>query len=246
VVVTTPTHERLPSAPPNDEIIPLRGVRRAIAQKMTASRKEIPEAVTWVDCDATNLWELREQLNAEQREVRVSPLAIILRICVAGLREYPQLNASIDTQAGEIRLHRHVNLGVAAQTPRGLLVPVVKDAHRKSTLAIAAELNRLAGAAREGTVTPAELTGGTFTVSNYGSFGVDGGSAVINVPEAALLGVGQIADRPWVVGGQVVVRKVVQLSLAFDHRIADGGEAAGFVRFVADCIESPTRLLGAL
>jgi pyruvate dehydrogenase E2 component (dihydrolipoamide acetyltransferase) len=246
VVVTSPTHERLASAPPNAEIIPLRGVRRVIAEKMTASRREIPEAVTWVDCDATELWDLRQRLNAEQGEVRVTPLAIILRICVAGLREYPELNASIDTQAGEIRLHRHVNLGFAAQTGRGLVVPVIKGAHTKSTLAIAKELNRLAEAARAGTVTPEEMSGGTFTVSNYGSFGVDGGSAVINYPEAAILGVGQIADRPWVVGGQLQVRKVMQLSIAFDHRIADGGQAAGFLRFVADCVESPTRLLGLL
>jgi pyruvate dehydrogenase E2 component (dihydrolipoamide acetyltransferase) len=120
-----------------------------------------------------------------------------------------------------------------------------------SVLDIGAELNRLAQAARDGSVTPEELTGGTFTVTNYGSFGVDGGSAVINHPEAAILGTGRITDRPWVVypapdQPELAVRKVMQLSLAFDHRICDGGEAAGFLRFVADCVESPTKLLASL
>ena len=226
--------------------IPLRGVRKAIADKMSLSRREIPEATSWVDCDATALWELRQELNASQSAVAVSPLAIILRACVAGLRDFPGVNSRLDVANAEIVLQRHVNLGVAAQTDRGLIVPVIADAHAKSTLQIAAELNRLAAAARDGTVTPAEMTGGTFTVSNYGSFGVDGGSPVINFPEAAILGVGRIADRPWVHDGEIRVRKVVQLSIAFDHRICDGGEAAGFLRFVADCVESPTKLLSSL
>jgi pyruvate dehydrogenase E2 component (dihydrolipoamide acetyltransferase) len=221
-------------------------VRRAIAEKMTRSRREIPEATTWVDCDATALLALREQLNARQSAVRVSPLAIVARAAVAGLREYPLLNARLDADAGEIVLSRTVHLGFAAQTDRGLVVPVIRDADRRSTLDLARELNRLAGAARAGTVTPAEMTGGTFTVSNYGSFGVDGGSAIINHPEAAILGLGRIVDRPWVVDGALAVRKVVQLSIAFDHRICDGGDAAGFLRFVADCIEDPAMLTASL
>jgi pyruvate dehydrogenase E2 component (dihydrolipoamide acetyltransferase) len=226
--------------------IPVRGVRKAIAEKMTLSRREIPEAVTWVDVDATGLWDLRQSLNASQSEVKVSPLAIILRACVAGLRRYREINASLDTEANEIVLHDHVNLGFAAATDRGLVVPVIKGAEVLSTLEIAAELNRLAAAAREGKITPDEMGGGTFTVSNYGSFGVDGGSAVINHPEAAILGVGRITDRPWVVNGELAVRKVTQLSIAFDHRICDGGEAGGFLRFIADCVENPAVLLGSL
>nr|MBA2530225.1 2-oxo acid dehydrogenase subunit E2 [Euzebyales bacterium] len=226
--------------------IPVRGVRKLIAEKMTRSRREIPEATTWVDADATALWELRQALNADQGDVKVSPLAIILRACVAGLRRFPQVNASLDTERNEIVLHDRVNLGFAAQTDRGLVVPVIKGAERMSTLEIAAELNRLATAARDGKVTPEEMMGGTFTVSNYGSFGVDGGSAVINHPEAAILGVGRISDRPWVLDGGLAVRKVTQLSIAFDHRICDGGEAAGFLRFMADCVERPALLLGSL
>ena len=226
--------------------IPVKGVRKAIARQMTTSRQQIPEATTWVDVDATELWELRQDLNASQSDVKISPLAIILRACVAGLREFPEVNARLDVETNEIVLQHFVNLGFAAQTDNGLMVPVIKRADQLSTVGIAKELNRLAAAARDRSVTPEEMTGGTFTVSNYGSFGVDGGSAVINWPEAAILGVGRITDRPWVVDGTIQVRKVQQLSIAFDHRICDGGEAAGFLRFVGDCIESPTKLLASL
>ncbi|HUH07591.1 MAG TPA: dihydrolipoamide acetyltransferase family protein [Egibacteraceae bacterium] len=226
--------------------IPMVGVRRAIAEKMSRSRREIPEATSWVDADATQLWQLREDLNASQPDVRVSPLAIILRACVAGLARFPQLNAHLDEEAGEIVIPSAVHLGVAVQTEHGLMVPVIRDAHALTTLQIAAELNRLASAARDRSIKPGEMTGGTFSVSNYGSFGVDGGSPVINHPEAAILGVGRILDRPWVHDGQIAVRKVVQLSIAFDHRICDGGEAAGFLRFLADCVERPAILLGSV
>jgi 2-oxoisovalerate dehydrogenase E2 component (dihydrolipoyl transacylase) len=249
VIVTDTEHHRLPSAPPNEELvdrIPVRGVRKVIAEKMTLSRQEIPEATTWVDCDATPLWRLRERLRSSYPDERVSPLAILLRACVAGLQRFPELNASLDTDTNEIVVHRYVNLGFAAQTARGLVVPVIKGADRMSLIEIARELNRLAAAAREAKVTPDEMVGGTFTVSNYGSFGVDGGSAVINHPEAAILGVGRITDRPWVHKGKVKPRKVMQLSIAFDHRICDGGEAAGFLRFMADAVEDPTKLVASL
>ena len=227
------------------ERIPLRGVRKRIADRMTTSRREIPEATTWVDCDATRLMELRAELNASS-EVRVSPLAIILRACVAGLKEHPELNARLDADAGEIVLQEAVHLGVAVHTERGLVVPVIRDAHRRSTLEIAAELARLAAGARDGSLQPGELQGSTFTVSNYGAFGVDGGNPVINHPNAAILGTGRISARPWVVDGVVAARQVMQLAVAFDHRICDGGEAAGFLRFVADCVERPARLLAVL
>ncbi len=240
-----------PTAPgaPSDDLVerrPLKGMRKAIAKQMTVSRSEIPEATTWVDADATKLWRLRQELNAAQSRVKVSPLALIMRACVAGLREFPEVNSRLDVEANEIVIQRFVNLGFAAQTDAGLMVPVIKRADRLSTFGIAEELNRLAAAGRERSLAPDDLTGGTFTLSNYGSFGVDGGAAVINHPEAAILGVGQIADRPWVHKGKVKPRKVLQLSIAFDHRICDGGEAAGFLRFVADCVESPTTMLSQL
>jgi pyruvate dehydrogenase E2 component (dihydrolipoamide acetyltransferase) len=237
------------AAPPSDDLVerrPLKGMRKAIARQMTTSRREIPEATTWVDADATALMRLRAELNDAQSRVKVSPLALVMRACVAGLREYPEVNSRLDVEANEIVVQRFVNLGFAAQTDAGLMVPIIHRADRLSTLGIAVELARLASAARERTIATDELTGGTFTLSNYGSFGVDGGAAVINHPEAAILGVGQIADRPWVHKGKVKARKVIQLSIAFDHRICDGGEAAGFLRFVADCVESPTTMLGNL
>jgi len=139
-----------------------------------------------------------------------------------------------------------ISLGFAAQTDRGLVVPVVRDAHRMTTGELAAELKRLTDLARAGTLPPAVLTGGTFTLNNYGVFGVDGSTPIINHPEAAILGVGRIVDKPWVVGGSLAVRKVTQLSLAFDHRVCDGGVAGGFLRFVADCVEHPVGLLADL
>jgi 2-oxoisovalerate dehydrogenase E2 component (dihydrolipoyl transacylase) len=222
------------------EVVPLRGVRRAIADKMTAAHREIPAATSWLDVDATELWDLPRQLTADEP---IGPLAVLLRACVAGLRRHPDLNARIDTERGEIHRLYQVHLGVAAQTDRGLVVPVLRDAHRLTLSDIAAELRRLVAAARDGTVTPEQLSGGTFTVSNYGSLGVDGGSPIVNHPEAAILGVGRAVQRPWVHEGTVQPRRVMQLSLTFDHRLCDGAEAAGFLRFVAECAERPARLL---
>ncbi|MGH8897199.1 MAG: dihydrolipoamide acetyltransferase family protein [Egibacteraceae bacterium] len=252
--VPAPAPPADPSQSEDAERIPLVGVRRVTAERMATSRRQIPDATAWVDCDATGLCKLRDRLNADQSTVpatvpaavRISPLAIILRACVAGLREFPSLNASLDAERGEIVLYRHVNLGVAAHTDRGLLVPVIRDAQRMSMLQIAAELARLARIAREGSITPTELVGSTFTVSNYGALGIDGGSPVINFPEAAILGVGRITDRPWVHKGVVKPRKVLQLSIAFDHRLCDGADAAGFLTLIADCVEHPTRLLAVL
>ena len=142
--------------------------------------------------------------------------------------------------------HRHVNLGFAAQTDRGLVVPVITNAHEKNILELATELNGMAEKARAGKLSPAEMAGGTFTISNYGAFGVDGGDMVINHPEAAILGTGRIADKPWVVDGELAVRKTITYSIAFDHRIIAGGEGAGFIRYLADLTENPTLLTAAL
>ncbi|MDX3109980.1 dihydrolipoamide acetyltransferase family protein, partial [Nonomuraea angiospora] len=225
------------------ERIPLRGLRRAVADKLSRSRTEIPDATTWVDVDATGLLEVKDALRRDRPDLGIGLLALLARVCVAALRRFPELNSSVDTARAEIIRHGHVNLGFAAQTDRGLVVPVVRDAHLMSTAQLAAELTRLTALAREGTLPPAALTGGTFTLNNYGVFGVDGSTPIINHPEAALLGVGRIIDRPWVRDGAVVPRKVTQLSFTFDHRVCDGGAAGGFLRFVADCVENPAILL---
>jgi 2-oxoisovalerate dehydrogenase E2 component (dihydrolipoyl transacylase) len=224
--------------------IPLRGARRAMADKLSRSRREIPEATVWVDVDATGLIETRRALNAADPARPVSLLALLARFTILGLRRYPELNARIEQD--EIVVPEWVNLGFAAQTEHGLVVPVVRDAHRLTTRDLSARLAEQTEAARARRLTPADLGGGTFTVNNYGVFGVDGSAAIINHPEVAILGMGRVIDRPWVVNGELTVRKVAELTLAFDHRACDGGTAGGFLRYVADCIESPTTALGDL
>ena len=225
------------------ERIPLRGMRRAVAEKLSRSRSEIPDATTWVDVDATELVATKNALQAAFPDSPVGLLALLARICVAGLRRFPDLNSSVDTERGEILRYRHINLGFAAQTERGLVVPVIRDAHQLTSAQLHAEAGRLTALARAGQLPPAELTGGTFTLNNYGVFGVDGSTPIITHPEAAILGVGRIVDKPWVVGGELAVRKVTQLSLTFDHRVCDGGVAGGFLRYVADCVGHPVTLL---
>jgi 2-oxoisovalerate dehydrogenase E2 component (dihydrolipoyl transacylase) len=222
--------------------IPLRGARRAAADKLSRSRREIPEATVWVDVDATGLVETRRALNAADPARPVSLLALLARFAILGLRGYPELNARIEQD--EIIVPGQVNLGFAAQTEHGLVVPVVRDAHRLTTRDLSARLADRTAAARERRLTPADLADGTFTVNNYGVFGVDGSAAIINHPEVAILGMGRVIDRPWVVDGQLTVRKVTELTLAFDHRACDGGTAGGFLRYVADCVESPATALG--
>ena len=224
--------------------IPLRGARRAAADKLSRSRREIPEATVWVDVDATGLVEARRALNAADPARPVSLLALLARFTILGLRRYPELNARVEQD--EIVVLERVNLGFAAQTEHGLVVPVVPDAHRLTTRDLSARLAERTAAARERRLAPADLADGTFTVNNYGVFGVDGSAAIINHPEVAILGLGRVIDRPWVVNGELTVRKVAELTLAFDHRACDGGTAGGFLRYVADCIESPTTALGDL
>ncbi|MCQ8773695.1 dihydrolipoamide acetyltransferase family protein [Streptomyces telluris] len=238
---TSAVAPRVPAA----ERIPLRGVRGAVAEKLGRSRREIPDATCWVDADATELLAARRAMNAADGP-KVSLLALLARICTAALARYPGLNATVDTEAREIVRLPGVHLGFAAQTERGLVVPVVRDAHLRSAAGLSEEIARLTEAARSGTLTPADLTGGTFTLNNYGVFGVDGSTPIINHPEAAMLGVGRIAPKPWVHQGELAVRHVVQLSFTFDHRVCDGGTAGGFLRYVADCVEQPAVLLRSL
>lgn len=231
------------------ERIPLRGVRGAVADKLSRSRTEIPDATCWVDADATELMAVRAAMNAAtgpSAGPKVSVLALLARICTAALARFPELNATVDTAAREIVRLPGVHLGFAAQTERGLVVPVVRDAHTRNAESVGAEIARLTELARTGKLSPAQLTGGTFTLNNYGVFGVDGSTPIINHPEAAMLGVGRIMPKPWVHQGELAVRQVVQLSLTFDHRVCDGGTAGGFLRYVADCVEQPAVLLRTL
>jgi pyruvate dehydrogenase E2 component (dihydrolipoamide acetyltransferase) len=235
--------EPAPAVPPAAGVIriPLRGVRKSVADKLSRSRREIPEATVWVDVDATEMLRLRAALNADESAPKISLLALLSRFTILALRRHPELNARIE--GDEIVMGPSVHLGFAAQTDRGLVVPVVRDAQAHTLEQLAAAVAERTRRARDGTLGPDGLTGGTFTVNNYGVFGVDGSAAIINHPEAAILGIGRIIQRPWVVDGQVVPRQMTQLTLAFDHRVCDGGTAGGFLRFIADCVESPANAL---
>ncbi|TJZ50137.1 2-oxo acid dehydrogenase subunit E2 [Streptomyces piniterrae] len=232
-------------AVPEGERIPLRGMRGAAAEKFSRSRREIPDATCWVDADATELLAARRSMNVPGAP-KVSLLALFARICTAALARFPELNATVDTATQEIVRLPAVHLGFAAQTDRGLMVPVVRDAHVRTVEELSAEIARLTETARAGGLSLAELTHGTFTLNNYGVFGVDGSTPIINHPEAGMLGVGRITAKPWVHNGELAVRQVVQLSFTFDHRVCDGATAGGFLRFVADCVEQPALLLRTL
>lgn len=226
----------------------MKGVRKAVAANMAKSRAEIPEATVWVDADATALVELRTGLKKGGSHAP-GLLAFIAALCHGWVKKLPELNSRIETAsdgAQEIVAFKGINLGFTAQTERGLMVPSVRSAEKLSARELDAEIRRLTGVVRDGKATPGELGSGTFTLNNYGVFGVDGSAAIINHPEVAILGVGRIIDRLWVVDGNLAVRKVTELTLTFDYRVCDGATAAGFLQFVADTIENPGSVLAEL
>jgi 2-oxoisovalerate dehydrogenase E2 component (dihydrolipoyl transacylase) len=219
---------------------PLGMLRKAVGAKLSRSRAEIPEATVWVDVDATDLWTLRAAMAVDGTSPSFT--AILAKYVLLALDAYPALGGRLSDDGTELIEFAGVNLGVATDTPRGLMVPVVRNAHALSIAELDAELRRVAEAARSGASSPDELAGSTFTLNNYGSLGVDGSAAIINHPEVAILGVGRMLERPWVVGGEIVPRRIVQLSLVFDHRVCDGGYASGFLRMIVDAIEHPAQL----
>lgn len=224
--------------------VPLSGMKKAAAASLVRSRREIPEATVWVDVDATALLELRAGLGESAPGV----LAFVSRFVAAGLANFPELNMSLENHDGvdELITFAGINLGFAVQTQRGLMVPVLRNAQGRTARELDAAIAELAAQARAGRAGPTELSGGTFTINNYGVLGVDGSAVIINHPEAAMLGLGRIIDRPWVVDGELRVRKMTELTLAFDHRVCDGAVAAGFLRFVADAMENPAGVLADL
>ncbi|MFF2276349.1 dihydrolipoamide acetyltransferase family protein [Agromyces sp. NPDC058126] len=242
---STPAPAAVTAPASGDERIPLDRIGRAAAAHFSRSRREIPEATVWMDVDATALVAARKQLHAATGE-RFGTTALVARFVVAGLRKHPRLNSSFDAERDEVVLRGAVNLGLAAQTPRGLMVPVVHGAEQMSLRGLRDAIGAQTEAAATGVFAPAALSGGTFTLNNYGTLGVDGSAAIINHPEAAMLGIGRLVERPWVVDGALAVRTVTELTLSFDHRVCDGAEAAAFLTFVAGCIEQPLSLLAEL
>ena len=228
-----------------DTRIPITGVRKIVAERMSASRRDVPEATIWLDVDATELLDAKEQLQKSTGE-RWSLNALLARFVVAGLKQWPILNSSVDMAAGEIVQHSAINLGIAAQTARGLMVPVIHGADAMTTTDLRDSLTSLVETAKTGNFPNERLRGGTFTLNNYGGFGMDGSAPIINQPEVAMLGVGRILARAWVVDGQIVVRKIVVLSMVFDHRVCDGDVPSEFMGFITRCSENPIALLGEL
>lgn len=224
-----------------EQRIPLNGFRKAVAAALSRSRAEIPEATVWVDVDATALWELRAA-NPEGPGL----LAYVARFVVAGLKAYPVLNARLDVERAEIVAYDRINLGIAVQGDRGLVAPAVIGAEAMTTTQLDGAIRELTERARAGRVTAEELAAGTFTLNNYGSFRVDGSAAIINHPQVAIIGLGRIIDRPWGVAGKIELRKITTMSFVFDHRVCDGGTAAGFMRSVADAIENPAAAIARL
>ena len=233
--------------PPRDrgeERIPVRGTRRQIAAAMTASAFSIPHVTEFLTVDATRLLELRDRLRALPAAdgLKLTPLAVVARALCAAVRSYPLMNSSWDEAAGEIVVKGRVNLGIATDTATGLLVPNIKDADTLGILDLSRELTRLTGLARERKAAPADLTGGTITITNVGGFGVETGTPIINKPECAIVATGLIAPRPWVVDGQLAVRQLMTVSVSFDHRIVDGAYAAQFLGHLRDLLEEPALL----
>jgi 2-oxoisovalerate dehydrogenase E2 component (dihydrolipoyl transacylase) len=227
---------------PTPEMVAVRGVQAEMAHRMTLSRRQIPDAHAGVQVDCSGLLRLRDRTrDITDDESPITPFVLTLRLLTIALRHHPNLNSTwLDTTDGpQIHLHSAVHLGFGVAAPRGLLVPVVSDAHDKTTRELAAAVARLIRDARAGTLKPAELQGSTFTVSNFGALGLDEGVPVINYPEAAILGMGSLKPRPVVVDGEVVVRPTMSLTCAFDHRIVDGAAVAAFLRELRDLIEAP-------
>ncbi|MGP4021649.1 dihydrolipoamide acetyltransferase family protein [Saccharopolyspora sp. 5N708] len=222
--------------------VPIKGVRKATAQAMVDSAFTAPHVTEFLTIDVTPMMELRERLKShpEFRDVKITPLAFAAKAVCLAVRRTPDVNATWDESAGEIVYKDYVHLGIAAATPRGLVVPKVRDADRMSLKELAASLERLASTAREGRTTPAEMVGGTITITNVGVFGVDTGTPILNPGESAILALGAIRDMPWVVDGQVVPRKVCQLALSFDHRVVDGQQGSQFLADVAALLTDPS------
>jgi pyruvate dehydrogenase E2 component (dihydrolipoamide acetyltransferase) len=226
------------------ERIPIRGVRRTIARHLLKSHQMTVCVTGMEEVDVTELWKVRKREDGEgaRRGVHLTYFPFIVKAVQHALMEHPMLNAMVDEEGETIILKKYYNIGFAVDTPDGLIVPVIRNVEKKSIIDLAAELQDLAERARQRTVTLQELRGSTFTITNYGQFGGGFSTPIINYPDVAILGCGRIADRPWVVDGEIAVRKILPLSLTFDHRVTDGGDATRFLSRVAGYLEDPALL----
>ncbi|MEV4936574.1 dihydrolipoamide acetyltransferase family protein [Streptomyces zaomyceticus] len=225
--------------------VPVKGVRKATAAAMVGSAFTAPHVTEFVTFDITRTMKLVEELKSDKdmAGLRVNPLLLIAKAVLVAVKRNPEINAAWDEAAQEIVLKHYVNLGIAAATPRGLLVPNIKDAHAQTLPELSASLSELVSTAREGKTTPAAMQGGTFTITNVGVFGVDTGTPILNPGESAILAVGAIKLQPWVHKGKVKPRQVTTLALSFDHRLVDGELGSKFLADVAAVLEQPKRLI---
>ncbi|MEU0509444.1 dihydrolipoamide acetyltransferase family protein [Amycolatopsis sp. NPDC006125] len=221
--------------------VPVKGVRKATAQAMVSSAFTAPHVTEFLTIDVTPMMELRERLkkHPDFAGVKLTPLAFAAKAVCMAVKRTPDVNATWDEAAGEIVYKDYVHLGIAAATPRGLVVPKIRDADAMSLPELARAVDQLTTTAREGKTPPADMVNGTITITNVGVFGVDTGTPIINPGEAAILAFGAIKDAPWVVDGQLAVRKVLQLSLSFDHRLVDGQQGSQFLADVGALLADP-------
>ncbi|MFE3543467.1 dihydrolipoamide acetyltransferase family protein [Nocardia sp. NPDC059177] len=230
-----------PSSTPDVTRVPVRGVRRATAQAVVASAFSAPHVTVFLTVDVTRTMRFVDKLKADRRfeNGKITPLLVVARALVIAAQEFPEINASWAESGDEILIKREVNLGIAAATPRGLIVPNIKSAQRISMSELAAELTRLTSAARAGLTTPAALTGGTITVTNVGVFGVDAATPILNTGESAILCFGAVREIPWNHKGRLALRKTTQLSLSFDHRLIDGELGSRVLTRIGEILERP-------
>ena len=226
-----------------EERIPVKGVRKAIANAMVSSAFTAPHVSIFVDVDATRTMEYvkRLKVSTDFAGVKVTPLLIMAKAMIWAVRRNPMVNSTFTDE--EIIVHNFVNFGIAAATPRGLIVPNIKDADKMSMLELAQAIEQLAATAREGKTTPADMKDGTITITNIGVFGVDTGTPILNPGEVAIVALGSIRPKPWVVNNEIQVRQVTTIGATFDHRVVDGDVASRFVQDVASVIEEPALLL---
>jgi pyruvate dehydrogenase E2 component (dihydrolipoamide acetyltransferase) len=228
-----------------EERIPVRGVRKATAAAMVASAFTAPHVTEFLTVDVTSTMDLVRQLRAlpEFADVRVSPLLLVAKALLLAVRRHPMINASWDEDGQQIVVHHYVNLGIAAATPRGLVVPNIKDAERLSLPELACAIGDLVAAAREGRTPPSDMLHGTITITNVGVFGVDSGTPILNRGEAAILCFGAVRPMPWVHEGELAVRQVTQLALSFDHRLVDGQLGSEVLADVGSMLSEPARII---
>jgi len=238
-----PAATAVPAFPPGqrETRVPVKGVRKMTAQAMVSSAFSAPHVTEWVTLDATRTMKMVDRLRANRafKDVKVSPLLIVARAVCLAARRTPEINSTWDEAAQEIVVKHYVNLGIAAATPRGLVVPNIKDADSLPGIELATAIGELTAVARSGRTQPADMAGGTFTITNVGVFGIDSGTPIINPGESAILAMGAIRKQPWVVGNRIRPRWVTTLAVSFDHRVIDGEQGSRFLADVAAVVADP-------